>query len=223
MTDRTHEGARESEMSENDDQPDELTDGIAQLLRTREPTASDFTSRLMAVLNPQAEYEMASRGRDPGARSWWLRNRTLRLSSSPLGLLAAAAIVGATAVLGADIVRDTAAPSDRPAAIAGATPSSPLTGARRDTVHLVRFVFLAPHASSVVMVGDFNNWDRGVTPLRRVGLAGAWTVSVALPPGLHQYAFIVDGTEWTPDPATSTTVSDEFKTTTSLIDVGGAS
>jgi len=73
------------------------------------------------------------------------------------------------------------------------------------------------------MVGDFNNWDRSVTPLRRVGLAGTWTVSVALPSGLHQYAFIVDGTEWTPDPASSTTVSDEFKTTTSLIAVGGAS
>jgi 1,4-alpha-glucan branching enzyme len=116
-----------------------------------------------------------------------------------------------------------AAPPDGTAAIAAATAPSPLTGARRDTVHVVRFVFLAPHASSVVMVGDFNNWDRGLTQLRRVGVEGAWTVSVSLPPGLHQYAFIVDGTEWTPDPAASTTVSDEFKTTTSLIDVGGAS
>jgi hypothetical protein len=210
-------------MSENDDQRDELIDGVSRLLRAPEPTASDFTSRLMAVLNPEAEYEMASRARVPGARSWWLRNRTIQLSSSPLGALAAATVVAAAAVLGTHLVRDMAAPSDSPAAITTATPPSPLTGARRDTVHVVRFVFLAPHASSVVMVGDFNNWDRGLTQLRRVGVEGAWTVSVSLPPGLHQYAFIVDGTEWTPDPAASTTVSDEFKTTTSLIDVGGAS
>jgi Glycogen recognition site of AMP-activated protein kinase len=223
MTDHTHEGARESEMSENDDQRDELIDGVARVLRAREPTAPDFTSRLMAVLNPGAEYEMASRARVPGARSWWRRTRTLQLSVSPLGALAAATFVAAVALLGTRLTQYTAAQSDSPATIAAATPPSPLTGARRDTVHVVRFVFLAPHASSVVMVGDFNNWDRGVTPLRRVGLAGAWSVSVSLPPGLHQYAFIVDGTEWTPDPATSTTVSDEFKTTTSLIDVGGAS
>jgi 1,4-alpha-glucan branching enzyme len=137
--------------------------------------------------------------------------------------LAAATVLAATAVIGTRLVRDMAEPSQSPAALEAATPPSQLTGARRDTVHIVRFVFLAPQASSVVMVGDFNNWDRGVTPLHRVGLAGAWSVAVSLPPGLHQYAFIVDGTEWTPDPATSTTVSDEFKTTTSLIDVGGAS
>ncbi len=223
MTERTHEGEMESEMSENDDHPDELIDGVAQLLRTPERTASDFTSRLMAVLDPKAEFEVASRAGVPGTRSWWLRNRTLQLSTSPLGALAAAMVVVATAVLGTHIVHDMAAPSDSPPTIAAATPPLPLTGARRDTVHVVRFVFLAPRASSVVIVGDFNNWDRAVTPLRRVGVDGAWTVSVSLPAGLHQYAFIVDGTEWTPDPATSTTVSDEFKTTTSLIDVGGAS
>lgn len=96
-------------------------------------------------------------------------------------------------------------------------------GTQPDAVHLVRFVFLAPSASSAAMVGDFNNWNCGVTPLRRAGSAGAWTVSVALPPGLQQYAFIVDGTTWTPDPATSTTVTDDFRTMTSVIAVGGAS
>ena len=223
MTDHLHESEREGEMSEDEDRKDELIDGVARVLRGPEPAAPDFTARLMAVLNPEAEYAMASRVQVPGARSWWRRSRTLQLSASPLGALAAATVVAAAVVLGTRIVRETSAPSDRTAAIAVATPPSPLTGARPDTVHLVRFVFLAPHASSVVMVGDFNNWDRGVTPLRRVGLAGTWTVSVALPSGLHQYAFIVDGTEWTPDPASTTTVSDEFKTTTSLIAVGGAS
>ena len=73
------------------------------------------------------------------------------------------------------------------------------------------------------MVGDFNNWDRTATPLRRMGSSGTWGVTVPLLPGPHQYAFVVDGTAWTPDPASTTTVSDDFGTLTSLIAVGGAS
>jgi hypothetical protein len=161
----------------------------------------------MAVVNAEAGRAMAQR-----SRSWWRRRRTVQLSLSPLGALAAVAVFSAFAVLGTISVRRSSAP-----------PASVALGARADTVHVVRFVFLAPDASSVTMVGNFNDWNRRVTPLRRTGAAGTWAVSVPLPPGPHQYAFIVDGTTWTPDPAAATTVTDDFGTKTSVIAVGGAS
>lgn len=222
MIDRYRNGATEGEMSESGDSNDQLIHGVARVLRTPEPAAPDFTARLMALVNAETNGTMAFAERHLGARSWWRRSRTLQLSISPMGALAAAALA-AVALLGVQLTRGTTPVSNRAGVIASATPALGATVAHSDTVHLVRFVLLAPRASSVVMVGDFNNWNRGVTPLRRAGHGGTWSVSVVLPAGLHQYAFIVDGTKWTPDPAVSTTVSDEFKTMTSVIAIGGAS
>ena len=210
-------------MSEHDEREDGLIDGVAEVLRAAEPAAPDFTARLMAVVNAEARRAIALHDPISDACGWWRRRRTVRLSLSPLGALATAAGLAGLAVLGTITVRGWSAPPVRTVVGGAAAPASREAGTQPDTVHLVRFVFLAPSASSVAMVGDFNNWNRGVTPLRRTGSAGAWTVSVPLPPGLHQYAFIVDGTTWTPDPATATTVTDDFRTMTSVIAVGGAS
>lgn len=49
-----------------------------------------------------------------------------------------------------------------------------------------------PGAAEVVLVGDFNAWDPGRTPLRR-GADGEWIAVVALAPGIWRYAFVVDG------------------------------
>jgi len=129
-----------------------------------------------------------------------------------LSAVAAALIV---AVAGAIVGRSIATSPN-------ATPTVASASAKSDTVRIVRFVLLAPSASSVSLVGDFNDWQRNATPLRPAGARGVWSVSVPLPRGTHQYAFIVDGTRWTPDPATSTTVTDDFGTTTSVIAVGDA-
>jgi hypothetical protein len=51
-------------------------------------------------------------------------------------------------------------------------------------------------------------------PLAAAGGTDAWTVSVPVPHGRHEYAFIVDGKRWVPDPFAPTT-SDEFDTTSS--------
>jgi 1,4-alpha-glucan branching enzyme len=86
-----------------------------------------------------------------------------------------------------------------------------------DTVTFVRFVFVG-QARSVTLVGDFNGWGGETTPLTR-STSGAWTVSVPMPNGRHEYAFIVDGTRWTPDPLAQTS-SDDFDTKSSIISVG---
>lgn len=210
-------------MSEHDERENVLIEHIADVLRAPEPTAPDFTARLMALANGEPRSALAQPGAHAGARGWWRRRRIIHLSLSPLGALSIGAGLAALALFADLTMRHGSTPAARTTLAAAATSASQSATAHADTVHLVRFVFMAPKASSVTMVGDFNNWNRAATPLRRTGAGGAWTVSVPLPAGPHQYAFIVDGTAWTSDPASTTTVSDDFGTMTSVIAVGGAS
>ncbi|PYO87171.1 MAG: glycoside hydrolase family 13 [Gemmatimonadetes bacterium] len=64
----------------------------------------------------------------------------------------------------------------------------------------VRFVLVAPDAKAVSLAGTFNQWDAHATPLVRAGATGVWTATLSLPAGQHQYAFVVDGQRWVPDP-----------------------
>lgn len=64
----------------------------------------------------------------------------------------------------------------------------------------VRFMLLAPEAKAVSLAGTFNQWNPGATPLVRTGANGMWTATLTLPAGQHQYAFVVDGVRWVPDP-----------------------
>jgi len=78
-------------------------------------------------------------------------------------------------------------------------PSRPQSGAApAPEARTVEFVVMAPAASHVAVVGDWNGWDPGATPMSRH--AGTWTASVNLPPGRHIYAFVVDGRHWENDP-----------------------
>lgn len=54
-------------------------------------------------------------------------------------------------------------------------------------------------AESVSLVGEFNGWAPGTTPLTRLE-NGLWTVTVPLAPGRHVYAFVIDGTLVVADP-----------------------
>ena len=75
---------------------------------------------------------------------------------------------------------------------------------------IVQFGFVAPHASSVALVGDFNDWDPRATPLRAASTGGVWSVEVPIQPGRHLYAFVVDGTVWRPDPAAPKATGEDF-------------
>ncbi len=107
--------------------------------------------------------------------------------------------------------------SARNNATVAATQAAPAT----DTVQLVRFVFVDSHASSVELVGDFNEWTKGSTVLKLSGAPGVWAVSVPLSAGRHEYAFIVNGTRWVADPL-AVKSSDEFGTESSVIRVAPA-
>jgi len=93
----------------------------------------------------------------------------------------------------------------------GQTSAGPQEAAIRlpvsDTV--VKFVFHAPKASKVSLVGDFNGWDGDKTQMVRAGNSGMWTVTLPLTAGRHLYAFLVDGT-WHADPTEPVAGEDGF-------------
>ena len=66
----------------------------------------------------------------------------------------------------------------------------------------------APDANSVLLAGDFTQWQQRPIPLKR-GPNGVWQTTVALPPGTHHYRFIVDS-EWRDDPECTLRVPNSF-------------
>jgi 1,4-alpha-glucan branching enzyme len=54
-------------------------------------------------------------------------------------------------------------------------------------------------ASTILLVGDFNNWQIGETPLK-MAKTGVWSVSLDLETGKHyQFRYLIDGTDWEND------------------------
>ncbi len=74
-----------------------------------------------------------------------------------------------------------------------------------------------PEAISVGVAGTFNDWDPSRNPMRKDG-AGAWKATLTLPPGTHEYRFVVDG-DWISDPTAAETVDNPFGQTNSVIRV----
>jgi len=141
------------------------------------------------------------------ALRWLLRPR---LHLSPLGAAGmAAAVAVAMLALG---MRVGGAPEE-----AGGPPA-PGQDVR------VQFVLVAPGASRVSLVGDFNGWNPAATPLRPTGRDGVWTVDVPLRAGRYTYSFLVNGVVWQRDPSAPAAPGDDFGRPSSVILVqGGAS
>jgi hypothetical protein len=115
--------------------------------------------------------------------------RTLLLT--PLAALAAAGLIFAIGIgTGALLLRRAG-----PSSLAAADSAAPSPSGR-----LVEFVFVAPGATRVSLVGEFNGWDAAATPMRAASGRGTWSVSVPLSEGRHVYAFVVDDSTWVTDP-----------------------
>lgn len=85
-------------------------------------------------------------------------------------------------------------------------PGQPDAGVRRV---YVQFVVDAPQAETVSLVGDFSDWQATI-PLTDPDGDGVWSGRVALEPGVHEYMFVIDGSEWITDPNASTYNDDGF-------------
>jgi hypothetical protein len=221
---------------------DAFAQRIASFLQDPVQLDSDFETRVMAAIEKENKGIPLERGeafptrdarqqdiRRRPSRNWWLREH--RMTFSPLAMTALAigfaAIVSlATAVvtLGIQGREAGAFPPQRVAAISsGQRPATPgrTAGLRssRDTVYIMRFAIAAGAARSVSVVGDFNGWAKHATPLSPVGHHGVWVVEVPLPPGRYEYAFIVDGKQWVPDPL-AIQRADDFDTHSSVVTLG---
>ena len=126
------------------------------------------------------------------------------------GALVAAALL--VAALGArERGATTGAVAVTPATPAAATPST----------QSVRFTLAAPATAQVTLVGDFNAWNAGATPMRWDAASGRWAVELELPRGRYSYSFVLDGERWLADPEAPLAPDDGFGSPSSVVVVSG--
>lgn len=165
---------------------------------------------LSSALDQRVMDSVRQHARSP-VRRWWQRlaeprEVQLRLRVQPWAVLGGSlAAAAALALLLSGPLRT--------------APPGPLLSSEAATeVAFVRFVLYAPGAKRVTVAGTFNQWDQNAAPLVPAGTDGVWTASLALPVGQHQYAFVVDGRRWVPDP-TAPAVDDGFGRRNSVVAV----
>jgi hypothetical protein len=144
------------------------------------PSVLERIRRESARARPELASMEPPSARSRNAVDWLWRPRSTSITWRPAYALAAAAVF--MLVFAADSLRP------RPAVVARA-PQQVLT----------QFVLSAPAAKHVAVAGDFSAWKPAY--VMRRSEAGVWTVVVPLDPGVHDYAFVVDGERWVPDPA----------------------
>ncbi len=79
----------------------------------------------------------------------------------------------------------------------------------------VEVSYTDPKATAVAVVGDFNDWNKDKNPLKLEN--GVWKGSLTLKPGRHEYKFVVNNTDWIPDPKSSETVADKYGGRSSIL------
>lgn len=181
--------------------------GIIEILREPAELKPGLTERVMAEIDrlPPAGVLAPS-----GQVSWWRRPWTIRLTPlRGLGLAAGLAVLVLAVYFGGR------------RAGARAAPDVPEVGLAATTGRATQFVLVAPEASAVSVVGDFNDWSMSATPLERAPGDGVWYVTVPLAPGRYRYAFVVNGAIWRSDPE-APAAEDEFGRANSVLTVGGS-
>jgi hypothetical protein len=158
-----------------------------------------------------------------GARGSWrslFESRTVVVTPSRLAALAAGLVgIGVLLGIGSKFGRDSQETGQPRVADA---PSSHFPVS--DTVFT--FVVIAPTAAKVSVVGDFNQWNAGATPMTRIENSNAWRVTVPMSVGRHLYSFFTvgtDGEQWMADPSAPAAPDDGFGRANSVIIVGKGS
>ena len=169
----------------------------------RAPSAADEPARERLLARLAAERSLPR-----GARGWFA---VRSFQARPVAVFAAfVAVLAAGAWLGARFVPRRV---DRVVS---------LVQTAGETGTPVTFVLRAPGATRVSVVGDFNNWDANATPMAHSGSGDLWVLNVRLPRGVHLYSFVLDGSEWRPDPSAPLAADGSFGGHNSVIVVDGA-
>ena len=168
---------------------------MLELLKVDARVPEDFRDDVMRAI---AEAPVAPWRRIAG---WWLRPRPVRVSPAVGSLVAAAIALVA--------LWPTPFPPFLPDSVTSPGPSAGQV--------VTRFVLIAPEAASVHLTGDFLEWSPEGLALADPRGTGVWTADVPLPPGIYQYTFVIDGSEWLPDPRAVSQVDDGFGQMNSLL------
>jgi hypothetical protein len=181
--------------------------------RERERPTADLRARVLLEL-PAGAPQRAWLDRAAAAfgRGWSALWEPRQVSLRPLPSFALAAAVVLLVVL-VGRAPSGSAPGEAVEVVATGASVEPQT-------ILVQFRLDAPGASTVSLAGSFSEWDAAVQLEERV--PGVWTVTLPLRAGVHDYLFLVDGEEWTPDPA-APRVEDDFGGVNSRILLTGRS
>lgn len=188
-------------------------------LRARAPdeAPAGLESRVMreieeaeAPAREAAGASAAGAGAEPGtavrALRWLVRPRPVPV---PPGLALAAAAALLFFVLVPGPFTDSGPAPAGPEAAQQAQQTGAVEAAAASPRVYVEFVLEAPGADSVSVAGDFTGWEPRMA-LQDPDGDGVWSGRVPLQPGVHQYMFVVDGSEWVTDPHAQHYASDGF-------------
>ncbi|MEO8624286.1 MAG: isoamylase early set domain-containing protein [bacterium] len=200
------------------DERDAMLDRVVDALRPLPRVDESAKARLLVAVAAERERDRESAARSVGPRR--VNRWVVRITA----IAAAAALVAVVVLRGAP----NAAPAPEVAAsTSGATnaPSLRLTGSdaasrAESAVQAVELVLRMPSAANVRVVGDFNEWDKERAPMKRDAASGLWSVTLALTPGRHVYAFVVDDTLWMRDPRAPAAKDADFDRPGSVLLVG---
>ena len=81
----------------------------------------------------------------------------------------------------------------------------------------INFHLIAPQATHVSVIGDFNNWSPNSNAMKRQA-DGGWSAQISLKHGHHRYVFLVDGVR-TLDPRAQGITHDDQNERVSLLAV----
>jgi hypothetical protein len=136
-------------------------------------------------------------------RTLWTPRRLVFDIRPAYAVVAAAAVIFAVSIAPARPTRD------------------PVTVATAEVANekvLVQFRLQSSDASDVRLAGSFTNW-RPEYELHQTA-PGMWTITLPLSPGVHDYAFVIDGKRWVTDPF-ALAVQDGFGGTNSRLTLVG--
>ncbi len=186
---------------DNEPMLDGKLDAAARLLRRDVPVRAAWRETLLASIEAE-EGSAPMRAHARGARVWSMR--------PPVAIAAGIALVAVGA--GATILAGGSRAVQPPGVVVG---QSTLRGQS-----VVRFVYVAPDARTVSIVGDFNEWNPRTVPLRRLADGRTWIAELPLAPGRYAYAFSVDGV-LKADPTAARGADDDFGVANSVVMVRG--
>lgn len=164
-------------------------DGLLRDIRSASPAGAPLGLEARVLASLGAR-----RKRDSGWLAWLLRPRMVPVPPVA-ALAAAAAIILVLGVIGL-----------------------PGGGAVPESRVYVQFVVDAPAAETVHLVGDFTEWQPTVE-LDDADGDGVWSGRVPLRPGVHEYMFVIDGSDWITDPNAAGYQDDGFGQRNALVAV----